>query len=83
MKRKNKKARRNPEEIAYLKMLGSHIRKVRQQKGYSQDRLYLEAGFSRGTMSKIEAGTVNPKATTLRAIARTIGVPVKKLFDFD
>jgi transcriptional regulator with XRE-family HTH domain len=59
--------------------LGKHIRRVRKSKGYSQDRLYLEAGFSRGTMSRIENGKVNPTYLTLLKISTTIGVPVKVL----
>ena len=34
--------------LIFLRELGVHIRKVRRSQGYSQDRLYLEAGFSRG-----------------------------------
>lgn len=67
----------------YLKKLGERVRKLRIQKGYSQDRLYLEAGFSRGTMSKIENGLVNPQILTLRKIAETIGVHVKLLLDVE
>lgn len=67
----------------YLKKLGERVRKIRQSKGYSQDRLYLEAGFSRGTMSKIENGLVNPQILTLRKIADTIGVSLKTLVDIE
>ncbi len=74
---------KTPAQIAYLKKLGAHIKKIRVSKGYSQDRLYLEAGFSRGNMTRIERGDVDPQAWTLKRIADTIGVPVKKLFDFD
>lgn len=69
-------------EEEFLKKLGANVRKVRAAKGYSQDRLYLEAGFSRGTVSKIENGLVNPQILTLAKIAKTIGVPLKKLIDF-
>jgi hypothetical protein len=34
-------------------------------------------------MSRIEAGLVDPQAYTLVRIAKTIGVPLKRLFDFD
>jgi len=64
-----------------LKSLGAHIRKVRKGTGYSQDRVYLEAGFSRGTLSRIENGLVNPTYITLKKIADTIGVSVKRLVD--
>jgi DNA-binding XRE family transcriptional regulator len=65
-----------------LKALGAHIAKVRNSKGYSQDRVYLEAGFSRGTMSKIESGKVNPRFLTLKSIAETIGVPLRRIIEF-
>jgi transcriptional regulator with XRE-family HTH domain len=67
---------------AFLKRLGTHVAKVRASKGYSQDRLYLEAGFARGTLSKIENGLVDPKTSTLARIAGTIGVPAIRLLDF-
>ena len=67
---------------AFLEKLGDHVKRVRKQKGYSQDRLYLEAGFSRATMSRIEHGLVDPQVFTLARIAETIGVPLKKLVDF-
>jgi len=64
----------NNNEQNYLNRLGKHIAKLRKSKGFSQDRIYLEAGFSRGTISKIENGLVNPQIITLRKIADTIGV---------
>ncbi len=69
------------DEADYLKRLGQHIAELRKSKGYSQDRLYMEAGFSRGTISKIENGLVNPQVLTLRKIADTIGVPLRRLID--
>ncbi|MGK5083990.1 helix-turn-helix transcriptional regulator [Bdellovibrionota bacterium FG-1] len=70
-------------EELFLERLGKHIAQVRKAKGYSQDRIYLEGGFSRGTMSKIENGLVNPGIWTLKRIAETIGVPLKRLVDFE
>lgn len=67
----------------YLQKFGEHLQKIRKSKGYSQDRLCNEAGFSRGTVSKIEAGKVDPQLTTLARIAETIDVPLKKIIDFD
>lgn len=65
----------------FLKKLGAHIARLRKAKGYSQDRLCLEAGFARGTLSRIEAGLVDPQASTLARIAETIDIPAKKIFD--
>lgn len=67
----------------FMKQLGSHIAKVRKQKGFSQDRIYLEGGFSRGTLSKIENGLASPVVYTLARIAEVIGVPLKKLVEFE
>jgi transcriptional regulator with XRE-family HTH domain len=67
----------------FQKLLGAHIAKVRRSKGYSQDRVYLEAGFSRATMSRIENRLVDVQVYTLVRIADTIGVPLAKLVDVD
>ncbi len=67
----------------FLKKLGAHIAKIRKQKGYSQDRLYLEGGFSRGTLSKIENGLTSPEVFTLARIAEVIDVPLKKLIEIE
>lgn len=63
----------------FLKKLGAHIAKTRKQRGYSQDRLCLEAGFSRGTMSKIENGLSSPEVYTLARVADVLGVPLERL----
>ncbi len=66
---------------AFLKGLGAHIAKLRKSKGCSQDRLCLEAGFARGTLSRIEAGLVDPKASTLYRIAETIEINPRRVLD--
>ena len=71
------------QKIAYLKAFGEHVKRVRESQGYSQDRVYLEGGLSRATMSRIEHGQVDAQIWTLARIADTIGVPLKKLVDFD
>jgi DNA-binding XRE family transcriptional regulator len=67
----------------FLKKFGEHVKKVRTAQGYSQDRVYLEGGLSRATMSRIEHGQVDAQIWTLARIAETIGVPLKKLVDVD
>ena len=71
------------EKHTFLRKLGVQIEKIRRSKGYSQDRLILEAGFSRGTISKIESGSVDPQIWTLAKIARTIGVPLARLISIE
>lgn len=67
----------------FLKAFGQHVKKVREATKYSQDRVYLEGGLSRATMSRIESGSVDAQIWTLARVADTIGVPLKKLTDFD
>lgn len=71
------------EKQLYLKAFGAHVKKVREAQGYSQDRVYLEGGLSRATMSRIEHGSVDAQIWTLARVAETIGVPLKKLVDFE
>ena len=67
----------------FLNQLGSRIAKLRASKGYSQDRLTLESGLSRGTVSKIEAAKVSTRAVTLARIAHTLGIPLRKFLDIE
>lgn len=66
---------------AFLKKLGKHIAKIRKDKGYSQDKLYLEAGLSRRTIHILETGQVDPKTTTLLKIAKTLKISLSDLVD--
>ena len=65
----------------FLKKLGKHIARLRKSRGYSQDRLCLEAGFARCTLSRIEAGLVDPKDSTLYRIGTTIGISPKRFLE--
>ena len=67
----------------FLSKLGAHISRVRRSKGYSQDRLCLEAGFARGTLSRIEAGLVDPRASTLYRIADVLEIHPRRIFEFE
>ena len=69
------------DEVDFLVQLGKRIAKLRTSKGYSQDRLTLESGLSRGTLSKIEAAKVSVKTVTLARIAHTLQIPLRKLID--
>ena len=66
---------------AFLKKLGKNIAIIRKQKGFSQDKLYLEAGLSRYTIYAIESGKSDPKATTLLKISKTLKIPLSELMD--
>ncbi|MCD6232924.1 helix-turn-helix transcriptional regulator [bacterium] len=61
--------------------VSENIRKLRQKKGMSQDRLSKEADLALNTIVKIETGeNPNPTLETLEKIAKALGVSVSDLF---
>lgn len=64
----------------FLQRLGQNIKKYRTEKGLSQAELAKLCGFdsdnSRSTISKIEKGVNDVPASTLKAIAKALGVTV-------
>jgi DNA-binding XRE family transcriptional regulator len=77
--RAKERERRAERKRRFLIRLGTHIGRVRRSKGYSMDRLALEADLSRATMSRIEKGAVDPQAFTLESIAKTLGLTFSEL----
>ena len=61
-------------------VIGSNIRKLREIRNFSQDRLSKLTDLSLNTIVKIEAGkNNNPTIDTLSRIARSFGVRVDDL----
>ncbi len=61
--------------------VSENIRKLRQKKGMSQDRLSKEADLALNTIVKIETGeNPNPTVETLEKIAKALGVSIADLF---
>lgn len=62
------------------------ITALREERGWTQVKLAAQAGISKQVLHKIEIGqTSRPRAHTIAAIARALGVPVRELVkgDFD
>jgi len=60
----------------YLK----NLKRLRNKKGWSQEKLAREAGISYNTLIKIERGGIkNPRLETLIKLARALGVLIDKL----
>lgn len=61
--------------------LAYNVRRLRQQRKWSQERLAAEAGDLRqGLISDIERANANPTLTTLEFLAGALGVTVRDLF---
>jgi len=62
-----------------LKTLGTHVKKLRLEKGLTQEQVAFRANISFSTYSTLEAGRLNPTISTLFAIADAMKVDVKEL----
>ena len=66
--------KRNAKDNRYLAQLGENIRKIRNQRGYSQEEFAEIAGFSRSYYTEIETGKRNISVLNLVKIAEALKV---------
>lgn len=63
-------------------MLSEKIRKLRKEKGYSQEKLARKADVSMRTINIIEAGKIaNPHVDTVTRIAKGLGIELSELLE--
>lgn len=62
-------------------MVGTSIRKIREQKNIPQSILANKTGLKQCQISKIENGSRKVTAEELDNIARALNVSVKKIFE--
>jgi len=63
-----------------MSIVSKNIRRLREQKGISQDRLSKLADISLNTIAKLELNeTQNPTIETLQKIAKALDVKVEDL----
>ena len=60
--------------------IGKEIKRLREERGWSQAQLAVYAGSSQPTVNQIESGKRNPSTRTLEKLAATFGVEVGELF---
>lgn len=65
-----------------LKLVGSKIRDVRKQKGWSQEMLGEKAGFHFSYIGGVERGEKNISLLNLEKIATALGVKVHQFFSY-
>ena len=61
--------------------LGLNLRRLRVERGLSQERLALASGIDRSYVGRIERGSENVTVEALEALATVLGVQVRQLFD--
>ncbi|HEY9784909.1 MAG TPA: helix-turn-helix transcriptional regulator [Candidatus Obscuribacterales bacterium] len=64
-------------ENKFIRDTGKRIRKLREEKGWSQEQLALEAGVDNSHLGKLERGEGNPTIRLVYRIAEALGVEVR------
>lgn len=57
-----------------LLQLGKHLRKLREQRGWSQEELAFKCGLHRTYIGAVERGEYNVTLLTLRRITDKLGI---------
>ncbi len=70
----------NLRDEAFLVKVGERIRQLRKEKGLSMDQLCLECEMEKTQLHRIETGKYNTTISTLRVLARELGVSLSDLF---
>jgi transcriptional regulator with XRE-family HTH domain len=60
--------------------IGWNLRKMRVDRGLSQEKLALEAGIDRSYVGRIERGLENVTVAALEALASVLDIDVSQLF---
>jgi len=66
-----------------LDNLGENLRKIRIEKGYTQEYLAEKVGIHPTYIGKLESGKSNPSIKMLFKISRALDVKLSQIFDFD
>ena len=57
------------------------IKRLRRERGLTQQQLAVKAGVSLGYLSRLEVDMHDPRLSTLRKLAKALGVPVTELLE--
>ncbi len=61
--------------------VGINVRRLRKERGYSQEELAFECGLHRTYISGVERGIRNPTVVILERIASALKVPPARLLE--
>lgn len=66
--------------MALRRLVGENIRRLRKERGWSQEELGERAALSYKFVGEIERGVVNPSLDSLLNIANALAIKIAKLF---
>lgn len=61
--------------------IGKAVREIRKEKGFSQEKLALEAEISRRYIYLLESGQCSPTVQILERIANVLGIKVMDIVE--
>ena len=61
------------------RQVGRNLKRIRKERGWSQEELAFESGLHRTYISGIERGARNPTIVIMARLAETLRVPVDQL----
>jgi transcriptional regulator with XRE-family HTH domain len=67
--------------MQFQKALARRLEALRLEAGWTQEEVGRRAGLTRQHVQRHEAGSSNPKASTLVALAKTFGVAVHEMLE--
>lgn len=67
---------------ALKERFGAHLKKVREEKGYTLLELDYRCDLNESNISKIENGKFDIRLSTIFELAKGLGVEAKELMDF-
>lgn len=65
-----------------LKKFGLNLKRIRNEKGLSQEELSYSSDLDISQIGRIERGSVNTSLCVLQRIAKALNIELKDLFDF-
>lgn len=72
----------NVRDEEYLHAFGFHLRRLREERNLSQEKLSMLADISENQIYNLENGKNNPTICTLKQIAHALKIEPKDLLDF-
>lgn len=69
-------------DLVLLKKFGENLKKIRDEKGFSQESLAYESDLDILQIGRIERGEVNTSLCVIQCIAKALRIEIKELFEF-
>ncbi|MGO3812680.1 helix-turn-helix domain-containing protein [Mesonia sp.] len=72
----------NLTEQKFIIAFGQNLKKLRKQKGFTQEQLAIDLNIEISQISRIERGVINTSIGNVNAIAKVLKIDHKELFEF-